>query len=259
MSTQTILCRQQAATHNDLEYSLTPDAAVILMADGSARILDMADRFYAVPPVATLMLQQTLQHGLASAVQRVAAEYDVARSQAEDDLRRFLATLEKRGILRRNRGGGGRGSDGLPKKCLAAGMLNLTLGWMPSLKAQAAALLTAAKLCLGSLGWTRTVAAWRRQFPIRPVCLSPHQAETRARAIDDAVCSAAAWNPFGVACKERALSCWVLARTAGLPAALVIGVELFPLSGHCWCEAGPWIVSDHAENCVSYVPALRYQ
>ncbi len=259
MSTQTILCRQQTATNNGLEYSLAPDVAVIPMADGSARILDMADRFYAVPPAAILMLRQTLQHGPAAAVQRVAAEYDVACSQVEADLRHFLATLEKRGILWRNRGGAGRGLENLGKTCLAAGMLNRTLSWTPSLKARAAVLLTAAKLCLASLGWTRTIAAWRRQFPIRPLRLSPRQAEARVRAIDDAVCSAAAWNPFGVACKERALSCWVLARLAGLPAALVIGVELFPLSGHCWCEAGPWIVSDHAENCVSYIPALRYQ
>jgi hypothetical protein len=109
------------------------------------------------------------------------------------------------------------------------------------------------------LGWPRTIAIWRRLFPVRPLERLAPAAEALAHAIDDAVCTAAAWNPFGVACKERALSCWALARGAGLPATLVIGVELFPFSGHCWCEAGPWVLSDHAENCVPYLPILRYQ
>lgn len=259
MTTPTILCCRQAATDNGLEYSLTPDAAVILMADGSARILDMGDRFYSVPPVAALFLRETLEHGPASAVQRVAAAYDVAALQAEADLARFLATLVKRGILQQRSAGSAQRPESARTANLAAGMLNRGLRWLPSLKARAAVLLTAARLFLRASGWTRTVSAWRQHFPLVPAQLAPAGAETLARTIDEAVCTAAAWNPFGVACKERALACWALARSAGLPAALVIGIELYPLTGHCWCEAGPWIVSDHADNCASYIPALRYQ
>jgi hypothetical protein len=118
-------------------------------------------------------------------------------------------------------------------------------------------LLSTAKLSIRLFGWVRTVAAWQRRFPAAGSLIADGT-EAAARGIDEAVCSAAAINPLGVACKERALACWALARTAGLPATLVIGIDLFPLTGHCWCEVGPWIVSDHPDNVTRYIPALRY-
>jgi hypothetical protein len=259
MATPTILCGNPTAAGNGAEYSLAPDAAVIWMGDGSARILDMGDSFYAVPPVGALMLQQALRHGPAAAARRVAAEYDVALPRAEADVGRFLAKLERRGVLRRRGQAAGRGARTPLAAGLAALLLKMVAAMLPSRKVQAALLLTLARLSLRLCGWTGTVAAWARHFPLVEGRLAPHRAEATARAIDDAVCSAAAGNPLGVACKERALCCWALARAAGLPAALVIGVELFPLSGHCWCEAGSWIVSDRPDNCARYTPALRYQ
>jgi hypothetical protein len=251
MSAPTILRHDTTA---GLEYALTPDAAVILMADGSARILDMGDRLYALPAVGALMLRETLAHGSAAAVQRVTAEYAVTKTQAEADLQAFLATLETRGVICRPASNPPAESVGAWPWRALAGLFHLA-----TLPMRAALLLTAARMCLKTLGWRRTVALWRWLFPVRPVPRVAPPAEKLARAIDDAVQGAAAWNPLGVACKERALSCWALARNVGLPTALVIGVELFPFSGHCWCEAGSWILSDHADNCAPYLPVLRYQ
>jgi hypothetical protein len=257
MSTPTILRRDSAAPANDAEYTLAPDVAVILMADGSARLIDMGDRFYSLSPVAALMLHETLHLGTAAAAQRVGVEYSIDLAKAEADLKGFLTTLEQRGILQR-RGGDVRPRSS-PGACLAAWLLKVVVRLLPWRRARAVALLSAAKVSCRLFGWARTVAAWQGQFPPAAGPIATDETETSVRAIDEAVCGAAAANPLGVACKERALSCWALARTAGLPAALVIGVDLFPLTGHCWCEVGPWVLSDHSENVTPYIPALRYQ
>jgi Transglutaminase-like superfamily len=253
MATLTILTAKQSKTANGSEYCLAPDAAVIVMPDGSARVLDMADRIYAVPPVGAMMLRETLQHGPILAAEAVAAAYGAPLPRVEADLRQFLTPLEQRGILL-------RGASRRPRGALAAGLMvrlvKSMLGALPSLKARAGALLTLARLSFRLFGWTGTVAAWRRCFPLRA---GSAEVEARAGAIDDAVCAAAAGNLFGVACKERALTCWALARSEGLPASLVIGIELYPIAGHCWCEIGSRIVSDHPENCARYTPALRYE
>jgi hypothetical protein len=62
-----------------------------------------------------------------------------------------------------------------------------------------------------------------------------------------------------MACKERALCCWALARAAGLAATLVVGLQLFPLAGHCWCEVGSWTLSDDRARCDLYTPVIRYE
>jgi hypothetical protein len=245
-------------TPNASEYSLSPDAAVLVMEDGSARIIDMGDCFYAVSPIGSLMLRETLENGPAGAVQKVVVEYAITPSQGEADLGRFLTNLERRGILLRRGEVAGRSSAGSPGARLLARMLKTVIRFRRSPKAQAAALLTFARLSLKLFGWAQTVRAWKRSFSLREGRALADNVEALAQRIDDAVCSAAAHHPLGVACKERALSCWALARRAGVSAALVIGVEHFPLSGHCWCQIGVRIVSDRPDNCARYVPVLRY-
>jgi hypothetical protein len=256
MLTTAVSPPKQTSIAEASEYNLAADNAVIPMADGSARILNMRDRFYAVPPVAALMLRETLENGTDAAVQRIAADYGVEQDLVEADLKTFLATLEKRGIIRRKADNGRSRFLGAR---LVAAMFGLTFRLLPTSRLRAAALLSAAKIFLHTLGWARTVEAFRRQFPAKAADHTSSQAESLAQAIDEKVRNAAAWNPIGVACKERALTCWALARGAGLPAVLVVGVELFPFSGHCWCEVGSRIISDDAENCVRYLSALRYE
>ena len=82
--------------------------------------------------------------------------------------------------------------------------------------------------------------------------------ESGVRALDDALRQTAAGHLLVMACKERALSCWALLRWAGAPAALVVGLDLFPLTGHCWCEVGSRIVTDFEDRCASYMPVARY-
>ncbi len=257
MANPRILSGKPTAPDADSEYTLAPNVAIVFMEDGSARVLDMGDSFYAVPHVGALMLQRTLQLGPKAAAEQLAAEFGTDQRRVEEDLGSFLTTLQQRGILRR-RGKSVRGLRHTLAAVLAALMLKVVLGVLPSRRARAAGLLSLARWSIRICGWSATITSWKRQFPLPAGSVSPEEAGAVARAIDDAVCSAAARNPFGVACKERALCCWALARASGLPAAVVIGVELFPLSGHCWCEAGSWILSDHPDNCARYAPVLRY-
>jgi Transglutaminase-like superfamily len=252
MKNPTILTAQQTAAAS--EYSLAPDAAILLMDDGSARILHMGDSFFAVPAVGALMLQETLQQGQTAAAQHVAHSYEVALANVETELRTFLADLERRGILRRREGTVGRTTTAV---ALAAGILKVLLR-VSCRQARAATLLNLAKLSFRLFGWTQTVMAWQHAFPRRDKSLSPREQESAAIAIDAAVCQAAAGNLLGVACKERALSCWALARMTGMPANLVIGVELYPLAGHCWCEVDSRVISDYADNVARYLPVLRF-
>jgi hypothetical protein len=125
-------------------------------------------------------------------------------------------------------------------------------------RVRAALVLTLARLATASFGWARTIAAWQRSLGRAPARSSDID-EQAVRVVDQTVQRMAAKHPLPMACKERALSCWALTRWAGVPASLVIGLELFPLVGHCWCEAGSSILSDFDDHCETYTPIVRYE
>ena len=115
-----IQTRPVRATAPAPEYSLPPDVILVTVRDGSARLLDMAGGFHAVPAVGARMLQETLANGASAAAIRIAEDYGVAREQVQRDLAAFLRDLEKQGLLcgqhKRRRGGavqpsGGNGAD----------------------------------------------------------------------------------------------------------------------------------------------------
>ena len=126
--------------------------------------------------------------------------------------------------------------------------------WLPG---QVGFLLALAWLCVRLLGWARTVELWDHL----PGCSPSLPAEQHAAYIDsleNTVRGGAARHLLPIECKERALCCWLLLREAGLPACMVVGIDLFPFLGHCWCEVGERIVSDDAARCTRFVPVLSY-
>jgi hypothetical protein len=233
---------------------LGPDVVLVRLEDGSARLLDMAGGFYALSAVGARMLRGVLERGTAATVQDLALEYEVGPERVRSDLEGLLAELRRQRLLHT---GPARRPGGAAPHLLLAPCLGLVRR-LPRLRWRAAALLALAYLSLALLGWARTVAAWRHGAG----GMAPHGDGTADRAtaaaVDGAVRDLATSLPFPVACKERALACWALARWAGLPVALVVGLELFPLAGHCWCASGPWTLSDDAERCALFTPVLRY-
>src|SRR5262245_18233741 len=86
-------------TERQPEYFLPPDVILLMIDDGSARLLDMAGSFHAVSEVGARMLQETLASGTDAAVTRIAPHYGVAPQQVRDDLAVFLRNLENQGLL----------------------------------------------------------------------------------------------------------------------------------------------------------------
>jgi hypothetical protein len=239
------------------EYSLPPDVILVMVRDGSARLLDMAGGFHAVPAVGARMLRETLTIGSTAAATRIAEAYGVAQRQVKDDLAVFLRDLERKGLLYSQRRRRRRGTL-LPARLLLRPALSAAHRLLQSPDKQARVLLGLARLSFALFGWTGTVAAWQEahaRFPSR-------QAGTRdaemIQALDRTVRAAVARHPVAVACKERALCSWSLARAAGLDPSLVVGIELFPVAGHCWCEVAALPLGDDQDRCDQFTPVARW-
>ena len=240
-------------------YFLPPDVIFVTVDDGSARLLDMAGGFHAVPAVGARMLQETLTNGADAAATRIAEDYGVARQQVQNDLDVFLGELGKQGLLRSQRSRRGRpgGASGLARLLLRPS-LDAAHRLLRSPEAKARTLLALARLSFALFGWARTVAVWKdahARFPARQA--GERDAET-IQALDRAVRAAAASHPVSVACKERALCSWSLARAAGLHASINVGIFLFPIAGHCWCEVGAQTLGDDQERCDGFTPVGRW-
>jgi hypothetical protein len=118
--------------------------------------------------------------------------------------------------------------------------------------------LALARLSFLMLGWNPTVKAWQKRLCEGRKAPPDAHASVLAQAIDDSVRSVAARHPMNIDCKERALASFALARCAGLPATLVVGVEFYPLAGHSWCETGSAVIGDEKSNCQRFTPAFRF-
>jgi hypothetical protein len=248
------------AMTSEADYVLPPGVIFLTVEDGSGRLLDMGGAFHAMPAVGARMLRETLANGAAAAVARIAEDYGVARQQVESDLTSFLRDLENEGLLLSQRSRRGRSSVRLGlARLLLQPAIHGTHRYLRSPETKAKVLLGLARLSFALFGWTPTVAVWREahaHLPVRQV--SAGDAET-VGALDRTVRAAVARHPVAVACKERALCSWSLARTAGLQASIVVGVELFPIAGHCWCEVGTHALGDDQERCDRFTPVARWE
>lgn len=220
-------------------YFLPPDVILLAVDDGSARLLNLAGSFHAVSAIGARMLQETLARGPDAAVTRIAQDYDVGPEQVRGDLADFLRSLEKQGLLcspyrRLSRR---RDSFGLARLVLRPS-LRAAHRLLRSPEAKGRALLALARISFALFGWTRTVAVWQDAHAHLPARQAGERDADTIQALDRAVRAAASSHPVAVACKERALCSWSLARAAGLHASVVVGIALSPMAGHCWCEVG---------------------
>jgi hypothetical protein len=238
----------------DTSYRLGPDVVLLPLADETARLLDMGGCFYTVSAVGAEMLQATLAHGVTAAVRQIARRYRADVQQVRADLEAFLRDLVRRGLLHARQH---RRRTTLPSLILRPS-LHCIRHWLRPGKVRAAALLTLAWLSFRLFGWARTVTVWNASPRPADQQLPETGWEGTARAVDDAVRGAAASHLLTMGCKERALCCWALARWAGVPATLVVGVQLYPLAGHCWCESGAWTLSDSRDRCDRFQPVIKY-
>lgn len=251
MSLATLLLDSNADACAD--YALTPHAALLVTETGNGFVFDMAGEFYAVPPVGAVMLRHALESGEDRAVAEIAALYEADAATVRTDLRGLLANLMSRGVIRSRDEAAAPARRSLGARVIAR-MARLALA-LPGPTLQAGATLTLSRLSFMLFGWAATLAAWRDAMPA-----AARESGVTYAAIDEAVRSVSARLPFGGACKERALSAFVMARRAGLPASVVVGVVQYPLGAHAWCEAAPsTILGDEIDNCARYRAVFRYE
>jgi hypothetical protein len=242
------------------EYTLAPDVILVLVHDGTARLLDMDGRFYAVSAIGAETLQGSLEQGTEAAVSKISAQYGEAPQRVRKDLTAFLQQLEKRRLIQRQ--GSNRRkrtpNTSFPFLTLAPS-LHVVHHDVHSLKVKAWSLLTLARFSFSLFGWARTIAAWQRYYHglSDPGTVQP--AEETAKVVDDVVRTTAAHHMIGMGCKERSLCCWALLRSAGLSASVILGINLFPLASHCWCVSGSFTLSDYQDQCEKFIPVMRYE
>lgn len=244
---------------NSGAYRLAPDVILLRIQDGSARLLNLRGNFYALSQSGAQMLEETLREGFAPAALHIATAYRTDVSRVQNDLHAFLHDLEQKQLIQQVR----RHQDMFQKKniwprLVLLPVLRLIFFSPLSLEKKSWTLLTLAAVAIRLFGWPGTVANWHSSLqkyaprgPAAPL-------EPSIQEIDQAVRSVAAGHPFHVECKERALCCWWLLSAAGFSPTLVIGVGLFPLACHCWCETGQFVVSDDQDRCAQFVPILSY-
>jgi len=233
---------------------------LLSVSDGTARLLDLEGSFYAVSAVGAAMLREALDSGVAAAVRQTAAAYDVGLARVRADLLALLRDLGRKGVIRR-RGNSAPRRDWRQRLAIVAIPPALTLVDRRLFQAphrRAWSLLALAYLSISLFGWSATVRAWlghHRRMPIQRT--TPVLSEQAAR-LDAVVRTVGAEHLLNVDCKERALACWAMLRAEGLPAEIVIGVDLFPFASHCWCELDGAILSDFVDRCERFTPVQRY-
>ena len=215
--------------------------------DGSGRLLDLAGSFYAVDPIAADMLADLSRAGRTETVRAAARRYRIPEQQIAADLDALLADLPP-----------GIGTEvtarrqGWVDRLVVALLSLLRRVDHPALRTWT--LLAAARVCFATAGWPRTLRWWT-SLPTRGVPAGPAAAE-----IDRRVRRQATGSVLGHTCKERAVVCLAEARTAGLPAAVVLGLSFYPLATHSWCVVDDDVVlGDLPDLCVAFQPVALHR
>ncbi len=241
------------------DYALKPNVILLVLLDGTARLLDLDGHFCAISATGALILTETLKLGSTTAVNRLVSEYGVQLSQAQEDVERFLKSLETRGVIYSSEGSVPQNKHIISDLSLLLTPMLQCIGTLPlSLKRQAWLILALAYLSTRLFGWSRTITAWKTHRHEVSTHESQQEIDSIVKAVDLAVREAAAHHLLNVECKERALCSWWMAKEAGIPARLTLGVAFFPLTSHCWCEVNSDILADEPERSESCTQFLTY-
>lgn len=234
------------------EYSLAPEVAFVLAPDGSGRLFDLADFFYVVSPVAARMLELALSRDGETAIDILSQSYRIDKNTIRHDYVVLLRDLEKRRLITlrsAQRQSHFSKTRGFP---LVLPQLLLLIRRFP-LRARAWVLMVLAYAMLGLWGWNRTVKAWLQAHH----ALVPYPGNG-ADTIHLVLRAVAARHLLPINCKERSLSAWSLCAMEGIPASITIGISLFPLASHCWCETATKCLSDFNDRCEGFSPLIVY-
>jgi Transglutaminase-like superfamily len=257
-----IICAGNGFTRGAV--TLRPDVILVVAPDESGRLFDLDGFFYAVSSVGTKMLRCALTQDRERSLSILAQLYRISVEQLTKDYDALLCDLEAKGLIyscEKARHTNQCTTSLFSRKLQLSSrksqfLLGLILGFIHRLPLSQRTwmLLALARLGILLFGWDKTVRAW----------LSSHSRwdrvpETSMDAIRHAVRAVAAKHVVSLSCKERSLCCWSLCKTAGIPAAIVLGISLFPLASHCWCRSGEDCLTDFPDRCECFTPVLVYE
>jgi Transglutaminase-like superfamily/Coenzyme PQQ synthesis protein D (PqqD) len=257
-----VLSPSALSTQSD-GYRLADDVYLVIVEDGTGRLVDLAGSACAITNSGAAMLEMVLGRSFEAAAEALAQQFPFNVSQARSDMESFLVELTSQGLLVAP-GSTKRSTWSLRKHLtwlMAPIVYCCTLGAPKWLTLKAWILLTASYLSTRLFGWPNTVRVWQ-------ACSSASHRRQGSQSIDDSgtldaidtiVRRAIMHHPLNLGCKERALCCQALTHAAALPARIVLGVDLFPFGLHCWCESGSRVVADRYEGrCDRYTPLATY-
>jgi len=237
------------------QFEFVPGVYLLPVADGTARLLNFGGKFYSINRTARQYLEIALDEApeqrLKEFAQRDIQEIEIEYFQLLDQLLRCRVLRPHHERERQSP---------VTARCwtrAAALPIRGALRMCPS-RLQAWFLLALARCSFACLGWSRTVALWSQCFPLFGKSNSTASEMAISRQIHQNICRAASLHVLRVACKERALCCWVLLRSAGVANELVVGATLLPVTSHAWCECHGQILSDFADHCDRFVPVVRF-
>jgi hypothetical protein len=238
---------------------LADDVILLVVHDGSGRLIDFSGDVFAVTETGAMMLELALRDGSEAACRILAARYRLDAAQVRADMEGLFGTLRERHLLVPATSARGR-RQVRPRLSWLVGALvkacvRLPASWMTT---KAWLLISLAFGATRLFGWSHTIDAWDHAISPKSPIGDPSPRVLSAMGL--AVSRALACHPLPVACKERALAAWALARAGGIPAEIVLGVDLFPFGLHCWCAHGAFILADRYEGrCDRYTPLLVYR
>lgn len=239
---------------------LPPDTIYIGVGDGSGRLLSFDGDFYALSATSADMFRRLLQNPMESVLRELTRAYDAPEIRIKNDLRELLNQLQRRDLVFSEAAPDNARRKNPPAPSVILIPLLRCLWRLPVKRAGTIWwLLALARVACCLWGWSSSVACWRGFLEMWQPGRNDAVSVDRAAAIDASVRHSAARHLMGMGCKERALTCWFLLLRAGIPADLVLGVNLYPLASHCWCESGGQIYSDDVERCGRYEEILRYR
>ena len=248
--------------HNS--YSLSKNVVLLMVKDGTARLLDLEGGFYATTVTGARILETALQQDAELACQTLAAEFRIDARKIKADMDSFLLTLQRKRLLvtPHSKQPQRRSAKKICSWLMVPILYIANRAFRKSPKKRAGTLLTLAYVSTRLFGWTNTIGIWKR-FSItdsQVQNVKPLDDACRWSDLEATVMRAIASHPFNINCKERALCSWALARSAGFSSRIVLGVDLFPAAIHCWCESGSRIMADRYEGkCDRYTPVLIYE
>ena len=224
-----------------------PDVLLVRAPDGSGRLLDLAGSFYALDQIAVELLFDLVRRGRTDTVRAAACRYRMSQQRVAADLDALLSDLPS-GIGTQEAARRGGWVDPLVVAVLSL----LRRVAHPQLRAWV--LLAAARVCFATVGWSRTLRWWTA-LPTRG-----RPGGSSAAEIDVRVRRHATGSVLGHTCKERAVVCLAEARTAGLGAAVVLGLSFYPLATHTCCVLeGGGVIGDHPDLCAGFQPVAHHR